>query len=93
MILNMFMAGFPLDLSKRQHCLISFQVFELLDLSSTCLVNDSRHIIQLHMLLQILDRYMSLNQIRIRFLIDLLFHVLEIDNKFFVLYCFRFSYF
>ena len=35
------------------------------------------------MLLQVLDCYRSINQVRIQFLIDLLFHVLEFYNEFF----------
>ena len=45
------------------------------------------------MLQQFFVRYIFLNQIRIRFLIDLLFHVWEIDNESFGLYFYRLSYF
>ena len=41
------------------------------------------------MLQQTLGRYVSLNQIGIRFLFGLLFHVEEIDSEFFVLNSFR----
>ena len=41
------------------------------------------------MLLQILNRYVSVNQIAVRFLIDLLSRVLEIYKQFFVLNFFR----
>ena len=45
------------------------------------------------MLQQILDRYESINQKRIRFLIDLLFHAYEIYNEFSVLNYFRLLHF
>ena len=35
-----------------------------------------------------LDRYRFLNQTRIRFVIDVLFHVLDIYNEVFILNCF-----
>ena len=71
---------------------ISSLSLQELNFYPTDLVNDSHQIIQLHMLQQFLDRYRFLNQKWTRFLIDLVFHVLEIDNEFFVLNYFCLSY-